>query len=148
MVCHLPPLLFSDIPFIIFSWKTHHVVHMAERLRAESTEFHVSYKQLIQHQPPERLHHPASVSRSNIVRGESCSPLKCGCCSVPQSCLTLGDPMNYSTPGLTVPHHLPKSAQVQVPCMWSPSNFNQLVVHILNSSEKSVSFPVVIITES
>jgi len=34
------------------------------------------------------------------------------CCSVTQSCLTLCDPMDYSTPGLPVPHHLPKFVQV------------------------------------
>ena len=31
-------------------------------------------------------------------------------CSVTQSCLTLCDPMDYSTPGLPVPHHLLKFA--------------------------------------
>ena len=35
-------------------------------------------------------------------------------CSVTQSCLTLCDPMDYSTPGLPVPNHLPESAQVHV----------------------------------
>ena len=41
----------------------------------------------------------------------------CCCCSVPQSCPTLCDPMNYSMPGLSVPHHLPKFAQVHVHCI-------------------------------
>ena len=36
------------------------------------------------------------------------------CCSVPQLYLTLGDPMGYSTPGLPVPHYLPKFPQVLV----------------------------------
>jgi len=36
------------------------------------------------------------------------------CCSVPQSCLTLCDSIDCSTPGLPVPHHLPKFAQVHV----------------------------------
>jgi len=36
------------------------------------------------------------------------------CCSVPQPYLTLGDPMGYSTPGLPVPHYLPKFPQVLV----------------------------------
>ena len=36
------------------------------------------------------------------------------CCSVAQSCPTLCDPINCSTPGLPVPQHLPKSAQVLV----------------------------------
>ena len=39
------------------------------------------------------------------------------CCSVTQSCLTLCDPIGCSTPGLLVPHHLPKSAQVHVHCI-------------------------------
>ena len=30
------------------------------------------------------------------------------CCSVTQLCPTLCDPMDCSTPGLSVPHHLPK----------------------------------------
>jgi len=39
------------------------------------------------------------------------------CCSVTQSCPTLCDPMECSTPGLPVPHHLPKLAQVHVHCI-------------------------------
>ena len=38
-------------------------------------------------------------------------------CSVPQSCLTLCDPMDCNTPGLSVPHHLLKTAQVHVHCI-------------------------------
>ena len=38
--------------------------------------------------------------------------MQCCCCSVAQSCLTLCDPMDCSTPGLPVPHHLPEFAQV------------------------------------
>ena len=34
--------------------------------------------------------------------------------SVTQSCLTLCDPMNRSTPGLTVHHHLPRLTQTNV----------------------------------
>ena len=41
----------------------------------------------------------------------------CCCCSVAQSCLTLCDPMDCSRPGLSVPHHLPKFAQVHVHCI-------------------------------
>ena len=37
--------------------------------------------------------------------------------SVAPSCLTLCDPMDCSTPGLPVPHHLPKSARVHVHCI-------------------------------
>ena len=33
------------------------------------------------------------------------------------SCLTLGNHMDCSTPGLPVPHHLPKFAEVHVHCI-------------------------------
>ena len=33
------------------------------------------------------------------------------CCSVAQSCLTLSNPMDYSTPGFPVLHHLPEHVQ-------------------------------------
>ena len=36
------------------------------------------------------------------------------CCSVTLSCLTLCDPMEYSTPGFPVLHHLPEFAQTHV----------------------------------
>ena len=36
------------------------------------------------------------------------------CCSVTQSCLTLCNPVDCSTPGLPVLHHLLESSQVQV----------------------------------
>ena len=36
------------------------------------------------------------------------------CCSVAQSCPTLCDPMDYSMPGLSVPHYLSQFAQVHV----------------------------------
>ena len=39
------------------------------------------------------------------------------CCSVTQSCPTLCDPKDCSTPGLPVPDHLPKFAQVHVHCI-------------------------------
>ena len=41
----------------------------------------------------------------------------CCCCLVAQFCLTLCDLMDCSTPGLSVPHHLPKFAQVHVHCI-------------------------------
>ena len=37
-----------------------------------------------------------------------------GFSSVAQSCLTLCDPMNQSTPGLPVHHHLPEFTQTHV----------------------------------
>ena len=42
---------------------------------------------------------------------EECGFSSC-CCSVSQSRLTLCDPIDWSTPGLPVPHPLPESAQV------------------------------------
>ena len=41
----------------------------------------------------------------------------CFCSSVAQSCLTLCVPMDGSTPGIPVPHHLLKFAQVHVYCV-------------------------------
>ena len=40
------------------------------------------------------------------------------CCSVSQSCKTLCNPMSCSMPGFSVPHHLPKFAQVDVHCIY------------------------------
>ena len=42
--------------------------------------------------------------------------------SVAQSCLTLCDPMNHSTPGLPIHHQLPESTQTHVHCVMMPSN--------------------------
>ena len=42
--------------------------------------------------------------------------------SVTQSCLTLCDPMDYSTPGLPVLHQLPELAQTHVHLVVMPSN--------------------------
>ena len=38
----------------------------------------------------------------------------CCCCWVTKLCLTLCDPMDCSTPGLAIPHHLLEFAQVHV----------------------------------
>ena len=43
---------------------------------------------------------------------ESCSC--CSCCSVSQSCPTLCDPVDCSTPGFPVLHHLPELAQTHI----------------------------------
>ena len=59
------------------------------------------------------------------------------CCSVTQSCLTLGDLVDCSTPGLPVPPHLPKFAQVHVHCIddaIQPS-------HPLMPSSSALNFP-------
>ena len=42
--------------------------------------------------------------------------------SVAQSCLTLCDPVNHSTPGLPVHHQLPESTQTQPIKLMMPSN--------------------------
>ena len=42
------------------------------------------------------------------------SPECCCFCSLTKSCLTLCDPMNYSTPGFFVLHYLPEFAQTHV----------------------------------
>ena len=39
------------------------------------------------------------------------------CCSVTQSCPTLCNPMDCSTPGFPVSHHLPKFSQVHIHCI-------------------------------
>ena len=47
----------------------------------------------------------------------SCSLLyysQCHCCSVAQSCLTVCDPMDCSTPGFPVHHQLPEFTQTHV----------------------------------
>ena len=44
------------------------------------------------------------------------------CFSVPQSCLTLCDPIDCNTPGLPVPHHLLKFAQIHV--LWSLAGYS------------------------
>ena len=43
--------------------------------------------------------------------------LLCCCCSVAQPCLTLGNSMDCSTPGLPVHHYHPKLAQFCVRCI-------------------------------
>ena len=62
----------------------------------------------------------------------------CCCCSVAQLCLTLCDSMECSTPGLRVPHHLPKFAQVHVHCL---SDAIQPFHPLTPSSPSALSFP-------
>ena len=40
--------------------------------------------------------------------------LLCCCCSVPKSCSALCNPMNSSTPGFSVLHHLPEFAHIHI----------------------------------
>ena len=66
--------------------------------------------------------HPAQVSKGSPV--QVCAHLEWNCypspggivqfSSVGQSCPTLCDPMNHSTPGLPVHHHLPEFTQTHV----------------------------------
>ena len=67
-------------------------------------------------------------------------PLRCivCCCSITQSCQTLFDPMVCSTPGLSVLHHLPKCAQVNVHCV---SDAIQPSHPLTPSSPLSSTFP-------
>ena len=50
------------------------------------------------------------------------STLKAGCCSVAQSCPTLWDPMDCSTPGIPVHHHFPEFAQTHAHWVVTPPN--------------------------
>ena len=56
---------------------------------------------------------PTSHSRDSLWSLGQEDPLCC-CCLVAQSCPTLYDPMDCSTPGFPVLHHLPEFAQAHV----------------------------------
>ena len=64
----------------------------------------------------------ASLGEGTVYFYETCAwlfrplefVLSCCCCSVAQLCPTLCDPMDCSTPGLPVLHHLPELAQTHV----------------------------------
>ena len=56
--------------------------------------------------------------------------IHCCCLSVAQSCLILCDPMDCSTAGLPVPHHLPESAQVIFIALVMPSS-HLILWHLL-----------------
>ena len=69
------------------------------------------------------------------------------CCSVAQSCPTLCDPMDCSTPGFPVFHHLPEFAQTQSIESMMPSHSNHLtspsvVPFCSQSFPASGSFPM------
>ena len=60
--------------------------------------------------PPVLIKRPSRVNLTDkFHRGRGCGggAFYC-CCLVTQSCLTFCDPVDCSTPGLSVPHHLPK----------------------------------------
>ena len=46
--------------------------------------------------------------------GQEVCAMLCCCCSVAQLCLTLCDPLDCSTSGFPVLHHLPEFAQTNV----------------------------------
>ena len=46
---------------------------------------------------------------------------ECCCCSVTQSCPSLCDPVDCSTAGLSIPHHLPKFTQIHVYYIGDPA---------------------------
>ena len=56
----------------------------------------------------------AQIEHTNTAFDRLC------CCSVAQSCPALWDPMDWSTAGLSIPHHLPEFAQVYVHWWASP----------------------------
>ena len=59
-----------------------------------------------------QLIYPSSYNSFLVLHPETIGiPVTCCCCSVVQSCLTLCDPMDCSTPGFPVLHHLLKLAQ-------------------------------------
>ena len=59
------------------------------------------------------------------------SNICCCCCSVTQSYPTLCNPMNHSSPGLPVPHHLPEFAQVHVHCIHWRREWQTTPVYLL-----------------
>ena len=56
-------------------------------------------------------------SQKIITKHHELCIILCCCCSVTQLCPTLCDPTNCSMPGLPVPHHLPKFAQLYLYCI-------------------------------
>ena len=55
----------------------------------------------------------AALSNSSLKSSSSCGWIFC-CCSVTQSCPTLCEPMDCSTPGFPVHHQLPELTQTHV----------------------------------
>ena len=65
--------------------------------------------------------------------------------SVAQSCLTLCDPMNCSTPGLPVHHHLPEFTQTHVHRVWCHPAISSSVIPFSSCPQSlpaSESFPM------
>ena len=57
---------------------------------------------------------PACPQQPWLLLTDAC----CCCCPVAQSCLTLSDPMDCSTPGFPVLHQFPEFAQNSCPLSW------------------------------
>ena len=57
---------------------------------------------------------PVRMAKNNQAKTDSITSRFCCCCSVAQLCLTLCDPMDCSSPGFPVLHHLPEVAQTHV----------------------------------
>ena len=65
--------------------------------------------------------------------------------SAAQSCQTLCEPMNHSTPGIPVHHQLPEFTQTQVHCQWCHPDISSSVIPFsscLQSLPASGSFPM------
>ena len=86
--------------------------------------FHISRNHIVKENQPDNCYHKKSINKND--RHEKASKLKLERAvwkvllgsvqfsSVAQSCLTLCDPINHSTPGLPVHHHLPEFTQTHV----------------------------------
>ena len=62
----------------------------------------------------------------------------CCCCSVAKSCLTLCDSMDCNDSGFSVPHHLPKFAQVHVYCIRDTIQPSYPLLPSFNSLEETL----------
>ena len=94
--------------------------------------------------PPVLIKRPSRVNLTDkFHRGRGCGggAFYC-CCLVTQSCLTFCDPVDCSTPGLSVPHHLPKFAQVHRWCHPAISSSETLFSFCPQSFPASGTFPV------
>ena len=71
-------------------------------------------------QPCQQTKQPRTERSEHQIQQRSLQPLQCllsgsvQFSSVAQSCPTLRDPMNHSTPGLPVPHQLPEFTKTHV----------------------------------
>ena len=101
-----------NLAYIILQWFTYITVCTAvnEESQSRDTGFMICSIQLIK----KRYLYSFFCSSSPFTFMSFCY---CWCCSVAQLCPTLCNPMDCSTPGLPVPHHLPEFVQVHVHCI-------------------------------